>query len=237
VRVAFCPGAPLLVPQLASGAAGELDGVRAACDMALATVLTGVGRVVVVGLGRQLTTYAGDCAGTFQPFGLDVRSGGPGAVALPPSLAVGAWLLDRSGHPANRAARTYVELAPDASPDDVDVREALDALGPLESLLVVADGSAGRDPKAPGALIDGAAAFDAGLAAALAAGDLDHLSSLDRAEAERVWCRTKAVWSVAANLARRGGISRPEDPTWPGEVHLLADEAPYGVGYLVAVWT
>ena len=41
VAAAVVPHPPLLVPELAGAAAGELDPLRAACGQALAAVLTG----------------------------------------------------------------------------------------------------------------------------------------------------------------------------------------------------
>ena len=50
--VAFCPSPPLLVPELAAGAAGELDPLRAACREAVRRLLAaGPDQVVVIGTG------------------------------------------------------------------------------------------------------------------------------------------------------------------------------------------
>jgi hypothetical protein len=99
--------------------------------------------------------------------------------------------------------------------------------GPLPespSYLVVADGTAKRTLKAPGHLDERAEAFDAEVVAALAAGDPRRLGSLDAELAGELWVQGLPAWQAAA------GLPGP----WRGEV-LYAD-APYGVGYAVAIW-
>ena len=50
--IAFCPSPPLLVPELAAGAAGELDPLRAACREAVRRLLAAhPDEVVVIGTG------------------------------------------------------------------------------------------------------------------------------------------------------------------------------------------
>lgn len=99
--------------------------------------------------------------------------------------------------------------------------------GPLPespSYLVVGDGTAKRTLKAPGHLDPRAEAFDAEVVAAVAAGDAARLGALDAALAGELWVQGLDAWHAVAGLAG----------PWRAEV-LYAD-APYGVGYLVAVW-
>jgi aromatic ring-opening dioxygenase LigB subunit len=91
---------------------------------------------------------------------------------------------------------------------------------------VVADGSAARTEKAPASLHPDASAFDGSVADALRNGDPARLASLDRDLAAEVSSAGWPAWSAAA--AALG--SATYDAT------LLADEAPFGVGYLVATW-
>jgi hypothetical protein len=88
------------------------------------------------------------------------------------------------------------------------------------------DGSARRTLKAPGYLDDAAGPFDAAVAAALAAGDAAALARLDLAEGERLLAAGAPSWrAVGAALSGR---------TFTARLHY--DDAPFGVGYLVADW-
>ena len=98
-------------------------------------------------------------------------------------------------------------------------------LPPASSYLVVGDGTAKRTLKAPGHLDERAEGFDAAVVAALAAGDPAALGALDPVLAGDLWVAGLAAWAAAATLAG----------PWTADV-LYAD-APYGVGYAVAVWS
>jgi hypothetical protein len=230
VAAAVCPHPPLLVPQLAAGAAAELDAVRAACAQALATLAdSGARRLVVVGTGPAARAFDPPFVGSFAPWGeaLTVRLGdGPADGTLPLSLTVATWLLDRYFH-----APASVDIAMRAVPADLDpasCREAGERLGGSTpwGLLVMGDGSACRGEKSPGYADVRAEPFDNAVAAALAGGDPDALAALDPAEAGELLAVGRAPWQVLAGAA--AGRS------WRGS--LLAHEAPYGVAYLVATW-
>lgn len=102
VAAAVCPCPPLLVPEVATGAAPELDPARAACADALGVLAAArPDRLVVIGPAEQGGHYRQGTRGSFRGFGvdLDVRLG-PGDAPgpeLPASLAVAAWLLERTG--------------------------------------------------------------------------------------------------------------------------------------------
>jgi len=227
VALAFCPGPPVLVPEMAAGASVELAGLRLACETAVSVLLDeNPDEIVVVGAGSVSREHASDAAGTFGGYGVDLRVGGTGPGELPLSLAVGAWLLDRAGC---ALPRTYVEIGADESTAEAEaVGLALATRAGRTALLVMGDGSAGRTPKAPGTYDPGAEGYDRALAAALAVGDAPALSRLDAAEAARLQVSGRAAWQVAAAAARALG--------GPVTAELLADEAPYGVGYFVATW-
>ncbi|MGX5656200.1 hypothetical protein ACWKWC_15620, partial [Geodermatophilus nigrescens] len=85
---------------------------------------------------------------------------------------------------------------------------------------------AGRGAAPPAPRPAAAAPLDAAVAAALAAGDAAALAGLDAGEGARLMAAGVPVWrAVGALLAGRHV-----------EARLLADEAPFGVGYLVASW-
>jgi aromatic ring-opening dioxygenase LigB subunit len=114
-----------------------------------------------------------------------------------------------------------------SSDAEIDVAGAeLSAEEPRTALVVVADGSNSRTEKAPGYLDADAEPFDADVAKALAAGDPALLASVDRDRAVSVGAAGRPAWRAAA--AALSGSSYGAE--------LLCDEAPYGVGYLVAVW-
>ena len=95
-------------------------------------------------------------------------------------------------------------------------------------MLVIADGSACHGDDAPGRRDDRAAAFDAALAGALAAGDPAALriAAADR-DLGRELLATVDPLTVLALLT----ASAP-----PTHADLLFAGAPLGVGYLVASW-
>jgi aromatic ring-opening dioxygenase LigB subunit len=95
------------------------------------------------------------------------------------------------------------------------------------ALLVMGDGSACRSLKAPGYLDERAEPFDARVAEALGAADPDALMALDPGLAAALKASGRAPWQVLAGAAAPAGLTGT----------LLYDEAPYGVGYLVATWS
>jgi hypothetical protein len=219
ISAAVCPHPPLLVPEVACGAAPELDSLRAACAEALVTLAT-ADLVVVVGSGPVTRDFGADAAGTLRPYGRDITMG-MGEPVLPLSLTIGRWLLgDRSA--------VYRSVAEDA-PAESCARLGAELAGLAErvALLVMGDGSACRTERAPGYLDERAAGFDAGVARALAEADTAALSGLVPALAAELRAAGRAPWQVLAGAAGDGRFTGT----------LLADEAPYGVGYLVANWT
>ena len=231
VAAAFCPAPPLLVPAVASGAAAELDAVRRAVDQATRDLRAAQpDLLVVVGDGPR-GDHPGGSVGSLAGFGLDVtvalgsgRAGNRGPT-LPTSLTVGAWLLAHSGW---SGAVTGVSVPPDlATPLSVELGEAVSARAQRVALLVLGESSARLDARAPGAFDPDAPLVHAGLSTALATVDRPVLLGLDEPTASRLMISGRVPWQLAvgASLA----------VTLRGRV--IADEAPYGVGYLVASWT
>ncbi|MEE1760679.1 class III extradiol dioxygenase subunit B-like domain-containing protein [Streptomyces sp. SP18BB07] len=231
VAAAVCPCPPLLVPEVAAGAAPELDPARDACADALGVLAAArPDRLLVVGPAAEDASYPEGSRGSFRGFGvdLDVRLGhrdGTGA-RLPASLAVAAWLLDRTGW-----ADAPMEGLGVAEPITVERcihigREVAGSAGRV-ALLVMGDASACRTLKAPGYLDDRAAGFDARVARALADADTEALRALDTGLARELQASGRAPWQVLAGAAEGAGL----------DGSLLYDDAPYGVGYLVAAWS
>jgi aromatic ring-opening dioxygenase LigB subunit len=209
VAAAVCPHPPLLIPEVASGAAHELDGLRAACDKAVATLLRAQPDViVVVGAGTQVR----GSSGTFAPYGVPLQVGS-GAPTLPLPHSVGCWLLDRAEWTGRR---TYIGTDDDA---------AVTAESGNVALLVMGDASARRTEKAPGYIDARAADYDATVAQALRTGP-QAVMALDGDLAEQLLAAGWSAWQLLARVTR--------DSAWTCE--LLYDDAPYGVGYLVATW-
>ncbi|MBC2876803.1 MULTISPECIES: class III extradiol dioxygenase subunit B-like domain-containing protein [Streptomyces] len=235
VAAAVCPCPPLLVPEVAAGAAPELDPLRAACLDAVAVLAAArPDRLVVVGPAAEdgAGSYAEGAGGSFRGFGvaLDVRLGrgddGTAGRPLPLSLAVAAWLLERTGWSA--APVTGLGVAESLTPADcLAAGRELTAPEGRVALLVMGDGSARRTVKAPGYLDERAEGFDATSAAALGSADTAALAALDPATARELQAVGRPAWQVLAGAAEGAGLSgRP-----------LYEEAPYGVGYHVAVWS
>jgi hypothetical protein len=346
VRAALLPHPPLLVPDLAGGAAAELDPLRSACRQALRSVLAASRAVLILGDGPVWGLARPGAFGSFAPYGADLKAGLPGSPLpldlrglpeparldeLPLSLAVAAWLLGspdaqadqapggavhglgapdapadqapsaavggpgaavgrpgaavgRPGAAVGRpgvtvggpgvtvggAAATPAQTPPTAVPAEftavdpsstvelhlaeVTIPSALalagvtipSALGPGAAVTIgrelaraasrfgpvgvvaMADLSARRSAKAPGALHPAAAGFDAAVARAVAAGDLHALATLDPGLAGTLMVAGRAVLQALAGTMDGAG-----------QLHggVLYDDAPYGVGYVVAVLT
>ncbi|WP_329174030.1 class III extradiol dioxygenase subunit B-like domain-containing protein [Streptomyces sp. NBC_01477] len=237
VAAAVCPCPPLLVPEVAAGAAPELDALRDACADAVGVLsasrpdlLVAVGPADVPGR----VPFPAGARGSFRPFGvaMDVRLGmaadsGGGANdlrALPPSLAVAAWLLrDWKAGPLEGLG-VGEQLAPDRCA--AAGRDIAASAGRV-ALLVMGDGSACRSVKAPGYLDERAEGFDAAVGAALAAADIEALAGLDAELAQQLQAAGRAPWQLLAGAARGTGLGG----------QLLYEAAPYGVGYVVAAWS
>jgi len=227
VAAAVCPHPPLIVPEVAAGAAPELDDLRAACDTALARlVAAGAETLVVIGAGPATGELAPPHGGSFAPWGVRLEIGGDVDGPLPLSLLVGAWLCERASWPTG--TRRMISIAPAESPAECARvgREA--TAGGATALLVMGDGSACRGLKSPGYDDPRAEPFDASVAAALAKADRDALLALDPALAEDLLAIGRAPWQALAGAADDGRL-------WHGD--LLYAEAPYGVTYLAATWT
>lgn len=232
VAAAVCPHPPLIVPEIAGGAAAELDNLRSACAGAIARLLAAEPTtVVIVGGGPGNRTFGPGTHDTFARFGvsLPVRLGretaAGGARSFPLSVLVGGWLLSRAGA-ASVVARSVAETASAAECAAIG-KELADLPDPV-GLLVMGDGSACRGEKSPGYEDPRAQPYDDAVAAALADVDVDTLLNLDPTLAAELKVAGRAPWQVLAGAARATG------EVWRGE--LVEYAVPYGVAYFVAYW-
>jgi hypothetical protein len=240
--VAFCPHPPLLVPAVMGDGAAVRDDLRAACLDVVRAMLgaPAVAEVLMVGAGSgtgsaagsDLLRHPGPAWGTLGGYGVAVHA--PAGhhdeePTLSLSLTVGRWLLAAAGWsgpvrglevPPGLAPQRCAELGRRLAADDAAGSTA------VTGLLLLADGSTMRTPKAPGGFDPRAAGVDGAAAAALAAGDPDALARLDDGLAAAVGASGRAAWQVLAAAVAGRGV-RPR---------LVYDDAPYGVGYLVAHW-
>ncbi|WP_405619950.1 class III extradiol dioxygenase subunit B-like domain-containing protein [Streptomyces sp. NBC_00076] len=263
VAAAVCPCPPLLVPGIAAGAASELDGARAACTDALGVLAAArPDRLVVVGPADKSGRgpHPQGARGSFQGFGVDLgvrlgtvegagdsagKGAGKGAAegsgqgeeegrarneaperSLPHSLAVAAWLLERTGwsYAPVEGLGVGEPLAPERC---IQVGRDIAAGDERVALLVMGDASACRTLKAPGYFDERAAPFDAEVARALGAADVAALHSLDAELAYELKASGRSPWQVLAAAAEGAGLGGT----------LLYEDAPYGVGYVVATWS
>jgi hypothetical protein len=224
VAAAVCPHPPLLVPQVAAGAAAELERLRAVAESTVRELTrAGADLLVVVGGGPRTFTVDNLQFGSLSPYGMPDES--PSS-SWSLSLLIGAWLLDRVGV-TNPTSGVCVG-------DDLGAEECaafgadLAATADRVAFLVMGDGSACRGAAAPGYDDPRAEPYDKEVAAALATADAEALLALDRDLSARLLVAGRAAWQVLAGAALASGRR------WRGELHH--DEAPYGVAYFVASW-
>lgn len=246
IAAAVCPHPPLLVPEVATGAAPDLEDLRAACLSAIdhlsdATHLVVVGSaspgtsrseaVLAAGPGGSgggTVTWPFDAAagGGFGAYGAPQVRIGSGPDVLPLALAVGGWLLEQTK--AARVPRTYRAVAADAAPADcVRLGREIAASNERIGLLVMGDGSPRRSEHSPVHLHPRAEIFDTTVANAFQQTDLDVLKALDPDLATELHAAGRAPWQVLAGAL--------EDSALNG--NLTYEAAPYGVGYFVASFT
>jgi hypothetical protein len=223
--IALIPAAPVMVPELATGAAAELSDLRAAVFAAARELPA---RWITVGVGSTDEVIPSDAVGTFGGYGVDVRVGLAGgeladATRLPLCALITGWVRGQVSPGAHAEVRVYsqglgvgVALARGRALR-AEVEGAAEAIG----VLVVADGANTLTPPAPGGYDPDSAAVQMTLDDALGSGDVGALTELPAGIGGRV------AYQVLAGLA---------EPA-PSEARELFRGAPYGVGYFVGVWS
>ena len=223
--IALVPSAPVLIPELATGAAAELQDLSAAVAQAAAELPD---RWFVVGVGAADNVIGPGTVGTFGGYGVDVRvslSDQAGAAApkpLPLCALVAGWV--RTTYAPSASAEVWVYAA-DHTVDAAlargrALRAEADAAPEPVGVLVVADGANTLTPSAPGGYDPASIPVQAALDDAVAAGDVDALTRLPDGIVGRV------AFQVLAGLLG----------TSPWQARELYRGAPYGVGYAVAAW-
>lgn len=222
IAAALCPSPPLLISGL-TGVARVLPELRHACEQAVAElVAAGPDVVAVAGPGERTmiwdTTERFDVA-AFAPglFGAPHSRGG-----LPASLGVGAWLLDESGYRGERLLQSVAHREP--AEGCARVGADLATTSEQTALLVLADGSACRNQKAPGYFDERSAGFDAEVERAVRAGDLGALLAIDAGLACELMATGRPAWQVLAGALNGERLT--------SEIRYCDD--PFGVAYLVA---
>lgn len=246
---ATCPATPLLVPALAGAAVAELAELRAACHTALRELSGAADLLVLLAPAEVTGTVPPGTPGGLAAYGVDLpvtAPPGPPTAAppaeraadrlpaeqtadrLPVDLAVGAWLLREAGWSTPvLSVGVRADLAPEAA---TELGRELAGRADRVGVLALGEGSARRRRTGPGGWDERAEPFDVALAEALARADTAALTGLDPDLAGRLMVTGRAPWQVLAGAAGTEG-GRP----LTGRLHYAA--APYGVSYLVAVWT
>jgi len=241
IGVAVCPGAPFLIAGVADSLAARLHPVVDACRAAL-NALPAADSLVLLATGRPT---AGGAPFRELPVGsaiamtavrrsdqqvpaitLPTSPPRPTPAPLVPDPAVGTMVGAALLGGASKLPVTAVEV--------IDSAATANMLFPMTrsservALLVIADGAACHGDDAPGRRDDRSTAFDAAVAAALAAGSPADLSAA---------C---ADWSAARELLASVGpldvLARLTASGPPAVAELFYAGAPVGVGYWVSNW-
>ena len=223
--IAVIPSTPLLVPELATGAAAELLDLSGAVTSAVAELPD---RWFVVGVGAADNVIGPGAVGTFGGYGVDVRvalspEGAGEPKPLPLCALIAGWVRARAAPRARAEVWVYdAEHGLDAAlARGRALRAEVDNVTGPVGVLVVADGANTLTPPAPGGHDPESLAAPDALDDALSGGDVAALTRLPDGIVGRV------AHQVLAGLA---------GPT-PFATRELYRGAPYGVGYFVGVWT
>ena len=213
VAAAVCPHPPLLVPQLGVGLGPEIDTLRAECaDVVHRLHAADPDLLFVVGASGGLV------ATSFAPWGADVQVDVP--EPLPLSVLVGGYLT-------RGRQRSFAVVDPAGGSDDCATLGAeLAAVAERVAMLVMGDGSARHDEKAPGYIDPRAPEWDKTVHSALANGDTSALLGLDPQLAEELLCAGRPAWQVLAGAVGEMAIAHASASLF----------VPFGVGYHVAHW-
>jgi hypothetical protein len=222
IAAALCPAPPLLAREL-TGANPVLPELHHAClDAAAALLRSAPDVVAVVGVADQTRAWDPDA-------GLDLSVYAPalgaGRTGLPLPLGLGSRLLDQAGYAGRRELHSIGEH--EQAEACAALGSRLAGAGLRVALLVMADGSARRGPKAPGYLDGRSAPFDAEVERAVRAGDMAALLALDAGLAQALMATGRPAWQVLA------GAMKGQRPAC---VIRYRDD-PFGVAYLVASLT
>jgi len=210
--IAIIPSAPVMVPELAADAAGELADLRRAVFAAAGSLPP---RWIAVGVGTLDAVLGPDSVGTFAGYGVDRRvTLSPGAADTPAEMPlcalIAGWVRGQARPDARAEVRVYTaEHDADAALARgrrlrAQIDEAVDPIG----VLVVADGAHTLTPPAPGGYEPDSIPTQAALDDALAAGDAAALTRLPETIVGR-------VAPCACSRPRRPSTAERPPPTAP----------------------
>lgn len=208
-----------MVPELSPGPDSRLTGLREAC---LAAVRRLGDRWIAVAAHSEDLVLTG-AVGSFRGYGADLRvrlAEEATESTLPLPALVAGWLREQAGA---RSVEMHL-VARDTGPADCARIGKLLGESEATGLLVLGDGSNRHGPRSPGSEDERAPAFDDEVAKALETADAETLLKIDPVLAGELGVGGLVPWQV---LAGTGGRWRSE---------LLYSDAPFGVGYHVAVW-
>jgi hypothetical protein len=260
VAAAVCPCPPLLVPDVAAGAAAELDELRAACADAIGVLAASrPERLVVIGPAERPARgdFAQGAGGSFRPFGvpLDVTLGQP-PKSPPERLTMPA---PAGAGPQDVPPAEDVSLADDVRPLPPSLAVAAWLLRDWTAAPVEGLGVGEQLEQERCAATGRAVAGSAGRVALLVMGDGSACRTVkapgyldERAEpfdaavaAALAGADTRALAALDPELAQvlKAAGRAPwqvlagaaEEAGLGGE--LLHETSPYGVAYFVATWT
>jgi hypothetical protein len=223
--IALIPSAPVMVPELASGAASELAALRATVFAAAAELPD---RWIVIGVAGDDEVIGSGSVGSFGGYGADVRVGlapefdGP-TMRLPLCALIAGWVRGQANSAVAAEVRAYSDThdVSTAMTRGRALRVELDEAAEPIGVLIVADGANTLTPPAPGGHDPDSVPVQDALDDALAAGDVTALAELP------VGILGRVAYQVLAGLTEPG----------PAAARELYRGAPYGVGYFVGVWT
>ena len=226
---AVCPWPPLLAREL-TGRSPVVPELRKACEEAVQR-LTATQPSLIAVVGPADATRIWDPrsrldASVFAPALRAAGAPDTGAMCdpeLPPSLGLGALLLDQVGYTGPRLLQAVAEDEPPLR--CASLGEAIARGDGGAGLLVMGDGSARRSARAPGYFDDRAAGFDAETERALREADLPALLAIDPVLARGLLASGRPAWQVMA-----GAMA----PSAPVVSEILYSDDPFGVAYVVA---
>ena len=220
VAAAVCPHPPLLVPAVGVGLGPEVDALRARCAEVIDNLWSaGADRLFVVGAA------VGPPARSFAPWAPSAAAADVLAVDVPEPLPLPLLV---GGYLTRGRVRSFVVVDADSEPADcIEVGRDLAHAAERVALLVMGDGSARHDVKAPGYVDPRAPGWDRQVQEIFRSGDLTALERLEPSLADELLCAGRAPWQVLAGAAT--GIALHTD-----HAELIV---PFGVGYHVAVWS
>lgn len=223
VRAVTCPHPPLLLPGITGGAIPEVEDLRAAC-LAAIDDLVAVSPDVVVAVGSAPDTrvWAREAASPrhFYAPGLSPR---PAGEVLPLSLAIARELTSAVPMPVELHGVSVSLPVDDCHAYGVELAGRPERVG----LLIMADGSARRGPKAPGYEDHRALEMDRMLDEALRAGDPEPFHKLAPDVADELLIGGRVAWQVLSGACDNGATR--------STCHYSDD--PFGVWYPVFTWT